>query len=204
MAPKIVDKEAKKLEIIHAAVKVFSKKGMVKAKMADIAETAGIGKGTIYEYFRSKEDIFAAGFKIFFQDMEKEIESALKSTENPVEQLKILIRLSFTGFLQHGAEMAAIMMDFWAEGIRNKDEKILSAIDLKKIYHEYRIIIQSILNNGIEKGIFRQMDTLHTASFLIGALDGVMLQWIMDHNVIDLEKMTDSVIDTVLNGIYAK
>ena len=65
-------------------------------------------------------------------------------------------------------------------------------------------MIQSILSNGIQKGIFRKVDTLHVASLLIGSLDGVMLQWIMDRNAIDLEKMTDSVIDTVLNGIYKK
>ena len=204
MAPKIVDKDAKKIEIIHAAVKVFSEKGMVKAKMADIALEAGIGKGTIYEYFRSKEEVFASGFQMFFQGMENQIESALSSTTDPVEQLKLLINLSFKSFLQHGSDLAMIMMDFWAEGIRNKDEKILNSIDLRQIYHEFRIMIQSIINNGIEQGVFRQVDTHNVAALLIGALDGIMLQWIMDHKVIDLEKITDSVIDSFLYGLYKK
>lgn len=204
MAPKIVDKNAKKIEIIHAAVKVFSEKGMVKAKMADIAIEAGIGKGTIYEYFRSKEEVFASGFQMFFQGMENQIESALSSTTDPVEQLKLLINLSFKSFLQHGSDLAMIMMDFWAEGIRNKDEKILDSIDLRQIYHEFRIMIQSIINNGIEQGVFRQVDTHNVAALLIGALDGIMLQWIMDQKVIDLEKITDSVIDNFLYGLYKK
>ena len=204
MAPKIVDKDAKKIEIIHAAVKVFSEKGMVKAKMADIALEAGIGKGTIYEYFRSKEEVFASGFQMFFQGMENQIESALSSTTDPVEQLKLLINLSFKSFLQHGSDLAMIMMDFWAEGIRNKDEKILNSIDLRQIYHEFRIMIQSIINNGIEQGVFRQVDTHNVAALLIGALDGIMLQWIMDQKVIDLEKITDSVIDNFLYGLYKK
>ena len=59
MAPKIVDKEAKKTQIIIAATQVFSKLGVAKTKMIDIAQAAGIGKGTIYEYFRSKEEIFS-------------------------------------------------------------------------------------------------------------------------------------------------
>ena len=204
MAPKIVDKDAKKIEIIHAAVKVFSEKGMVKAKMADIALEAGIGKGTIYEYFRSKEEVFASGFQMFFQGMENQIESALSSTTDPVEQLKLLINLSFKSFLQHGSDLAMIMMDFWAEVIRNKDEKILNSIDLRQIYHEFRIMIQSIINNGIEQGVFRQVDTHNVAALLIGALDGIMLQWIMDQKVIDLDKITDSVIDNFLYGLYKK
>lgn len=204
MAPKIVDKEEKKIEIIHAAIKIFSEKGMVKAKMADIAIVAGIGKGTIYEYFRSKEEIFAAGFQMFFQGMQDDIEAALQSTTDPVEQLKLLINHSFKGFLHHGSDLAMIMMDFWAEGIRNKDDKILNAINLKQIYHEFRVMIQSILNNGIEQGVFRPVDTHNVASLFIGALDGVMLQWIMDQNVIDLEKITDSVIDNFLYGLCKK
>jgi len=192
------------MEIIHAAIKVFSKKGMVKAKMADIAMEAGIGKGTIYEYFRSKEEVFISGFQMFFQGMQDKIETALNSTTNPVEQLKLLINLSFKSFLQHGSDLAMIMMDFWAEGIRNKDEKILSAIDLRQIYHEFRIIIQAIINNGIDRGVFRKVDSHHVASLLIGSLDGIMLQWIMDHKAIDLEKVTESVIDNFLNGLYKK
>ena len=63
MSPKIIDKEAKKAEILQAAMQVFSRKGVAKTRMADIAVAAGIGKGTIYEYFRSKEEIFAAAFQ---------------------------------------------------------------------------------------------------------------------------------------------
>ena len=202
MTPKIVDREAKKIEIIHAAVKVFSEKGMVKAKMADIAIEAGIGKGTIYEYFRSKEEVFSSGFQMFFEGMQDGIESALKSTNDPVEQLKLLINLSFNSFLHHGSDLAMIMMDFWAEGIRNKDEKILNSIDLRKIYHDFRIIIQAIIDNGINQGVFRRVDSHHLASLIIGSLDGIMLQWIMDHKAIDLEKVTGSVIDNFLNGLY--
>ena len=202
MAPKIVNKEAKKMEIIHAAIKIFSEKGMVKAKIDDIANEAGIGKGTIYEYFRSKEEIFTSGFHMFFQGMQDQIETALNSTTDPVEQLKLLIDHSLKSFLQHGSDLAMIMMDFWAEGIRNKDEKILSSIDLRKIYHEFRIIIQAIINNGIEQGIFRQVDSQHVASLMIGSLDGIMLQWIMDHKAIDLDKVTDSAIDLFINCLY--
>lgn len=204
MTPKIVDKEAKKMDIINAAVKVFSTKGMVKAKMADIALEAGVGKGTIYEYFRSKEDVFASGFQIFFQEMQQQIEGAIKSTSDPVEQLRFLINVSFKNFLYHGSDMAMVMMDYWAEGIRNKDENILNAINLRKLYSEFRTIIKTILDNGMREGVFRKVDSHHVASLLIGALDGLMLQWIMDHKIIDLDKATESVIDLFINCLYIK
>ena len=55
--PKIVDKEAKKLDIVHAALKEFARRGVANTKMADIATAAGIGKGTIYEYFKDKNEM---------------------------------------------------------------------------------------------------------------------------------------------------
>ena len=88
--PRIVDKEAKKLQILHVAMRVFARKGVVKTKMIDIATEAGIGKGTIYEYFRSKDAIFVSAFTYFFETMQAELKQALASEHNPVRQLQIL------------------------------------------------------------------------------------------------------------------
>ena len=56
--PIVVDKEKKKREIIDAAIRVFSRQGYRRTKINDIAGEAGVGKGTVYEYFKSKEDLF--------------------------------------------------------------------------------------------------------------------------------------------------
>ena len=68
MAPIIVDKELKKQDILVAALKVFARQGIAKTKMIDIAIEAGIGKGTIYEYFRSKEEVIRESFQAFLQN----------------------------------------------------------------------------------------------------------------------------------------
>jgi AcrR family transcriptional regulator len=201
VSPKIVNKEEKKAEIIHAAMIVFAKRGLVKTKMIDIAEQAGIGKGTIYEYFRSKEDIFATAFQYFFSEMTTAIESILADTEDPVEQLKLLMTESLNSLQHVGSDFAAIMMDFWAEGIRNKDQRILSIINLKKIYENYRRTIRTILEDGISKGVFKPINTLYTSAVLIAAFDGLILQWIMDRELIDLEKVTNVLISNFLEGI---
>ena len=65
MSPKVVDRQKKREKILRAALKVFSDRGMTEFKMIDIATAAGIGKGTIYEYFSSKEDIIAGCFNVF-------------------------------------------------------------------------------------------------------------------------------------------
>ncbi len=199
--PRIVDKEAKKMDILHVAMRVFARKGVVKTKMIDIATEAGIGKGTIYEYFQSKEDIFTTSFAYFFESLEANVTQAISSEPNPIKQLRILAELSLKSVLHGNADYADIMMEFWAEGVRNKDEELLKKINLKGVYTEYRALVTKILENGIEQGVFRSIDPTTAASVFIGAFDGVMLQWIMDRKAINLDKIVDFLLDGFVNGI---
>ena len=87
MSPRIVDKEQKKRKIIAAALKVFASKGYKATRTSDIAEAAGIGKGTIYEYFRSKEELIEAIFESLFLDYELRLEELTESYLAPVEAI---------------------------------------------------------------------------------------------------------------------
>ena len=199
--PKIVDKKAKKLEILHAAAKVFAEKGVVKTKMVDIATEAGIGKGTIYEYYRSKEEIFGDTFRLIFDHMESQMADAIGHTQDPVVKLKTLIQVTLKEFLEHSGDLAGIMMDFWAEGVRSKNNDVLSIINLELVYSEYKLLIADILHDGMKKGIFREVDANSLAAIIIGSMDGIMLQWIMNKNAVNLDKVSEVMVDTLLNGI---
>lgn len=199
--PKIVNKELKKMEILHAAMHVFAQKGVVNTKMIDIAQSAGIGKGTIYEYYRSKEEIFSSAYIYFFSMTKSLIQDALSKEKDPLVQLELVLKISLDAFLHLGEEYADIMMDFWAEGIRTKNQDLIESINLKGIYADYRKIIQHILEKGIEKRIFKPFDTVSTASILIGAFDGIMLQWIMDRKAINFQKVTTILLDGFIEGI---
>jgi AcrR family transcriptional regulator len=201
MAPKIVDKEAKRLEIMQAAIHVFAQNGIVRAKMIDIARSAGVGKGTVYEYFRSKEEIFAAAFSYYFNQMEVLTQKALELSDEPRKQLENLICVTMEAFFKESGDFLQIMMDFWAEGIRNKDERLVEAIDLKGIYRQYRQIIIAIIEKGIKRGVFRPVDSVAMASFLIASMDGLMLQWIMEPDLFELEQVEQALIDGFLNGL---
>jgi AcrR family transcriptional regulator len=199
--PKIVDKDAKKLEILHAAMRVFAEKGVVKTKMIDIAIAAGVGKGTIYEYFRSKEEIFISSFTLFFKNMELMLDNVISQHDDPIEQLQLLVNTTTSEILHGEGEFAEIMMDFWAEGVRNKDQDVLALFDLKQIYAKYRKMIKTVFNNGIKKGMFKKMDTNALSSVFIGALDGIYLQWILDREAIDITKVSKVLLDSFIEGI---
>jgi AcrR family transcriptional regulator len=199
--PKFVDKEAKKMEILHSAMQVFAKKGVVNTKMIDIATAAKVGKGTIYEYYRSKEEIFASAYIYFFSMTKSMVQQGLSKENDPIAQLELILKISLDAFMHLGEEYADIMMDFWAEGIRTKNQNLLDAINLKGIYADYRKMIQQILEDGIKKGVFKPMDTICTASVLIGAFDGILLQWIMDRKAINLRKAPTVLLNGFIDGI---
>ena len=191
MSPKIIDKAAKKQEILNAALIVFAQKGITNAKMVDVAEAAGIGKGTIYEYFKNKEEIFQAGYDHFMQIMETRTAQSLSRIYDPLEKIEALIEC-WTNMLQDDLfEFIQIWMDFWAEGVRSTSNKAL--IDLKKMYVQYRALIVKILDEGIEKGKIKPINTSIAASLLIGTLDGVMLQYIMDRDFLDLNEVVETI-----------
>ena len=202
MSPKLVDKAGKKQEILKAAMRIFAQNGVGNTKMADIAVAAGIGKGTIYEYFRSKEDIFAEAYNHIFMETENGIAEILESSIQPEEKLRGLMSVTFKKLLvEDDGAFAGIMMAFWSEGVRNKNERIMEIIDLKKVYSEFRILISGILKEGISTGQFRNIDPHVTASVIIGALDGILLQYIMDKDVFSPEEAIDVLLDSYLNGI---
>ena len=204
MSPKIVDKEAKKQQIILAAIHVFARHGVTKSKMADIALAAGVGKGTIYEYFRSKEEIFASAFNTMFAEMEIRLEQVVHSSINPKEKLKQLIDASIDFYSHEATEFAAIMMDFWAEGIRTKNEDILHAINLKQIYRRFRQLIANIVKEGIAEGIFRKVDPVSFAAITMAALDGIFLQIIMEPEIIHFKKIKKTFENSLIAGLLEK
>lgn len=201
MSPKIIDKDSKRFEILMAAMQVFARKGVAGSKMTDIAEAAGIGKGTVYEYFTSKEEIFALAFQYFFQDIQQKIQETFKKTEDPIEKLKLVIEVSLHEFLESSPDLAGIMMEFWAEGVRNKDKNILATMDIKGIYQMYRKLLAGVIQEGIDRKIFRQTDVMALAAVLIAAFDGIFLQWIMEPGIIELRKVSTVLLDSFLHGM---
>ncbi len=201
MTPRIVDKAAKKRNILQAAIPVFSEKGVANTKMIDIAKAAKIGKGTIYEYFSSKEDIFIHAFHHFFKGFEEELFAKLQEIPDPVQQLRALIRLSMNIFFDKQSDFAGIILEFWAEGIRTKDDALDKAIDLKAVYQSYRAVIIQIIETGMAQGLFRTLNSVPYASLLMAAMDGFMLQWVLEPDIFDLEEVTEALCEGLLQGI---
>ncbi len=201
MCPKIVDKDVKKDEILGAAMRVIAKRGYCDVTIAEIAHAASIGKGTVYEYFSGKEEILAAAFDKFKREVARVQAGTMKNLTEPPDRLKALID-SWADVLQGTSyEYLELLTDFWTEGIRNGIMGKNDMFDIRGVYSDYRNQVVSIIESGIKKGMFRNVDPFGTAAVIIGALDGIILQWMLDRDSVDIQHLAETLFDTLLSGI---
>lgn len=196
MSPIIVDKEAKKDDIFSAAASVFAEKGYSGTRMEDIAVKANIGKGTVYEYFRSKDELFFALYQNLLDKFHTKIYSALTPQQSPTETLAAFVTTTLKAF-DEWHEYAILLIEFWTEHRRGK----FSQVEFSTIYDKSREIISGLIDAGIENGEFARVDSHVMASAIIGILDGVMLQRVFDPGLYKKFDMVDHIPRIIFDGL---
>jgi len=190
MSAKRVVKSQKREKIILSAMKVFAKKGIKNTTVNDIAVEAGIGKGTIYEYFRDKNDIIINSFKYFVNLFDSGIEDIALDDSVGKEKLLKITSFVINYLREEQNEIMNLTFDFWAESIRAKTVKDIIYREMKDFYRSYRKLISDMIKQGKMDGSFsNKIDEKSLASLLVGMLDGLMVQWILDRDEINLFKV---------------
>ncbi len=196
--PRLVNKQQKREIILQAALRVFAQKGFAATKMNDIAQQAGIGKGTLYEYFTSKEDLFFETFFHLFEQYDQIFQEKLQLTPNPIEKIKLIIQIYFVEFTQQNFDFMQIMMDYWMASARQHHHQNFNLLSL---YKNYIQLIAQILQEGIEQNIFRPHNTQHYASILLGLLDGLFLQLFLEPQLFDVPAMGQSICEMFIHSL---
>jgi len=197
--PKIIDKKEKKAKILEASIRVFAKKGIGNTKMIDIAEAADIGKGTIYEYFQSKDEIVEASFLFFLDGVEEIFSRRLTGVADPLEKLRAYIFAWADVLGSEYLDYVEIILDFWAEGIRTKGK--FATVDLLKFYGDSRVMVKGLLDECVAKKKIKPVDTTVVASVIIGTLDGLIIQWVMDRHVFDMKAAVYTLAKVIIEGL---
>lgn len=202
MCARIVDKTEKKNQIISAAVRVFARKGFSESTISEIAAAAGIGKGTVYEYFENKDEIIHDAFRFFLSSQEFDLEEILLSKVLAKEKLLRVLDLFLELAGVESRELIELMFIFWSEGIKSKDGKGMLTDEMNRYYHSYREIFTDILLEGMSDGSFRKnINPGNVASIIIGALDGILFQWVLDKQNVDFAESLGSFKAIILKGI---
>ncbi len=195
----IVDKDKKRREILLAAMRVFARDGYHRAKMEAVAEEAGIGKGTVYEYFKSKTDLFLALHDHMVAELKDFYTKELEGIQGPAGMLQRFIDVAFQTF-RLWEPFFLVFFDFWAEGGRGEQQTLLQT-RLREAYAIARADVAAIITAGVKDGSFRCDNPLLVAASILATLDGLVLQWLCDRNAFDLDAIRDTLTQTVLRSL---
>jgi AcrR family transcriptional regulator len=198
MSPRPDVSEERKIQIINAAEDVFTKKGFDEARMDDIAEKTGLSKGTLYLYYKSKDELIIAILDRIFQREFKAFENIDLSTMGATEAVWL-----FTDTVAKDIKLILRLMpiayEFLALAFRNKF--VQGAL---KIYvNRYMDILVPIIQKGIDDGEFRPVDTQEVAIAAGAILEGTLLIWVYDKSLVDPERHIRSGMRLLLEGVKA-
>jgi len=198
MSPRPNVSEERISQIVTAAEDVFTKKGFAEARMDDIAEETGLSKGTLYNYFKSKDDliiaildrIFQREFRLF-DEMDYSKIGATESINTFVDTISKDIKLML--------RLMPIAYEFLALAFRNKTVQKA----LKVYVNRYMNILVPIIERGIASGEFKEVDPQAVAIAMGAVLEGTILIWVYDKSLVDPETHIRSGMKFLLEGVKA-
>ena len=199
--------DTKKQRIVAAAIKVFAEVGVSNGKIATIAEKAGIGKGTVYEYFSSKEEIFAAVFEAFFNEMMVGYNVLARQSMDPIEKIRLLLDYTYDFLDDHlSGENAAdwlIFLEIFLQGYRDETHGNRK-LSFKRMLQQMYQLFKPFIDEGIASGMFKNDDAEHITFILFAAIDGIGLHYFINRDYYDKEQLKKTTKEIFLNGLLTE
>src|SRR5437016_1326209 len=187
----------KRESILRAATRVFARNGYFNSKVADIARAAGVADGTVYLYFKSKEEILHSIFDRSVDEAIADARKRLKNLDDPREKLR---RIALLHLERLGADRdLAVVFQVELRGSTKFMEEFSAAG-----FAEYLALIRTTFEEGQRAGVFRRdLNAKVVSKILFGALDEMATNWILSKRRYKLAPMADEVMDIFLNGVSA-
>jgi len=181
--------------ILKAATKVFAQNGYFQSQVADVARVAGVAAGTVYLYFKGKDDLLVSIFERSMNEVLAEARAAVAGVDEPGGRLRTIARL-------HLERLG-----------RDKDLAVVFQVELRQsvkfmehfsetFLQDYFKLIRDAIADGQQDGAFRKDISATTATkIFFGALDEMATNWVLSRRKYDLRAEADAVVDLFINGV---
>lgn len=180
---------------MSAAINVMGQSGYHNAPISRIAREAGVADGTVYLYFKNKEDVLISILADAIGRVVAEIEERFKTETDPFRKLHHLVAVYFEK-LGTNKNLALVTQIH----LRQSDQAMRRQIG--DIIRPYYGLIDHVLRDGIEKGIFRQeIDPRIARRMVFGTMDETITAWVLTGAKYDLLGLIDQVVDLLVHGM---
>lgn len=188
-------KNEKYAAILEGALKVFAEHGFHRSQVSKIARAAGVADGTIYLYFKRKEDIL---INLFREKLGELIDKFISSTKEVTDVREALRRVCYIHYSE--LEMNADLAYVTQIELRQSDLELRKEIG--EAFKPYIKLIEDLLVKGIDQRVFRpDLDVKLTRLLLFGAMDEVVTSWLISGRKYSLVSQVDGTLKFFLQGI---
>lgn len=182
-------------KIINAAVKVIAENGFHHSQVSKIAKEAGVADGTIYLYFKNKEDILISLFEEKMGRFVEKIKDRLQEESSVERKLYILIEMHFMQ-LEKDHELAIVTQ------LELRQSNLAIRQRINEVLKGYLELIDTVLQEGVQDGTFEKELHLHIARQLIfGAIDEIVTNWVMKDHRYKLVPLVETIHPLLLRGL---
>ena len=204
MPPRLINKTEKCNEIAAAALYLFAEKGYAATSVEEIADAAGIGKGTVYEYFSSKEEIFVHAINNWIMDLINRMVEKTRNIENPVDRLNAFIGIIKDVLKVQEPDPKKLFADidqqtFMPGGAFYKRRHIIK--DMRASFCD---LVADILLDGVSKKVFKAeiaRDVSKIAVNLLAYVDGIGMHYLIMEEYQEFEEQVDFYIKGFVEAI---
>ena len=186
--------EKRRNQIVEIAIQTIATQGFSQASLAEIAKKAGISKGVISYHFDGKEELVEEILRSLLRKPADFIKERVSRAQSAVEKLRAYVEANFE-FMKMNRVGYVALVDLW--GQRDSGRNSLNA----DAYEPSRHYLAHMLEEGQRTGEMRAFPVMPTASLIQGAVDGIMLQWVLDEKAIDLDVAKEEVVSMVLRHV---
>ncbi len=193
-------RRGKRAQITEAAVEVFAEKGFHAARVSDIARRAGVADGTIYNYFKNKEDLLLSIFEEKMDILLAGVAEALEGVDDPCEQIRVFARHHFMQVQQNRSSAEVLQIEL------RLSNKFLKHYRPEKLW-AYLDVVARAVREGQRRGIFRaEIDPFIAMWGFFGGLDELGIQWVLarEERRFSLQHAAEQLAEITIQGMRAE
>ena len=196
---KDVIKEFRTAELLEAARRLFAEKGFHATTVEDIAAAAGVAKGTVYLYYKSKHDVYWAALERGITELQSEIQTRLEAQQTPEDKVRTFIAIKIRYF-ETNRDFFRIYFSELGSGLSHPAQM---PAQIEQMYLQQARILEAVLQQGIQEKTIRETRTDTAAVAISDLIRGIIVQRLLGWSTKDVESDIRFVFDLVWRGVAA-
>lgn len=184
----------------EAAMRVIARKGITAATMQDIADEAGVAKGTIYLYFKDRDELVEKTFESAIHQLHARIDAAFESGAPFEQNLRSSIRQILEFFRDHREFFRLYTAHRFPEGSPQQQRRQRRHCEM---YRQRMQLMATILAEAMERGEVRRADPYRLALFITEGTNAIVIERVMDESAPEADADVELIVSTILDGIRA-